>query len=126
MWVRWLQAGNQISDFNFPPRNPRSYKPWSRALVLKTSTGNALQASFGSIYESLPDGLLKWRPSCRLTGQQILMHPFFEDLKAPSTQYEALPRQLFEYTDEELAVMSNVVTDTAAAVHAIMNQITVP
>ena len=106
-------ASNQINDFNFPPR---SYKLWSRALVLKTSTGKVLQASFGSIYESLLDGLLQWRPSRRLTGKQILVHPFFEELKAPSSQHEGMPRHLFEYTDEELAAMSNIVTQTAATI----------
>ena len=104
--------GKQVGNFNFPPRSAKS---WSRALMLKTSAGKMVQASFGSMYESLLDGLLQWRPSNRFRSHQILAHPFFDELKAPSSQREALPQHLFEYTDEELAAMRDVVSDTAGA-----------
>ena len=104
---------NQLSDFHFPPRER---KPWSRALTLRLSTGKKVQASFGGIYESLLDGLLQWRPSNRLTGQQILAHPFFGELKAPSGHREALPPQIFEYTDEELAVIRDDMQGTVRAI----------
>ena len=107
--------GNQLSNFHFPPRER---KPWSCALTLKLPTGRNVKASFGGIYESLLDQLLQWRPSSRLTGQQILTHPFFDELKAPSGHREALSTQLFEYTDEELAVISDVVPGTVSATHA--------
>ena len=105
---------NQLSDFHFPPRER---KPWPRALTLRLSTGKKVQASFGGIYESLLDGLLQWRPSNRLTGQQILAHPFFGELKAPSGHREALPPHLFAYTDEELAAIGDVVPDAVTAIH---------
>lgn len=106
--------GNQLGNFRFPPCER---KPWSHALTLKISTGEKVQTSFGTIYESLLDGLLQWRPSSRLTGQQILVHPFFDKLKAPSGHREVLPPHLFEYTDEELAAISNGMPDTLIAIH---------
>jgi len=95
-------AGNYLSDFYFPPRERKS---WSRALKLRLSTGKEVQGSFGALYESLLDGLLQWRPSSRLTGQEILAHSFFDELKALSDTAEVLPPQLFQYTDEELNML---------------------
>ena len=105
---------NQLSSFYFPQRKRQ---PWSRTLTLMLSTGKKVPASLGSTYESLLDGLLQWRPSSRLTSQQILMHTFFDELKAPSSHREALPPQIFHYTDEELAVVSDLKTNTCTAEH---------
>ena len=91
-----------LSFFCFPPCERKS---WSRALKLRLSTGATVQGSFGDLYESLLDGLLQWRPSSRLTGQQILTHSFFNELKALSDTAEVLPPQLFQYTAEELNVL---------------------
>jgi len=106
---------NQLGNFHFPPR---ARKSWSCALTLQLSAGKKVQASFGSIYEILLDGLLQWCPSSRLTGQQILAHPFFNELKTPSGHHDVLPPQLFQYTDEELAVINDVVPGTVTAMHA--------
>ena len=94
----------QLHNFSFPPRQR---KPWSKALSIKLSTGKLVQASFGASYESLLDQLLQWRPTSRLTGQQILAHAFFDDLKVPSEQYGTLPSQLFVYSEEELVAINS-------------------
>ena len=101
------EPSKQLGNFHFPLRKRQ---PWSHTLKLRLSTGKEVSASFGNTYESLLNGLLQWRPSSRLTSQQILMHPFFDELKACSGQREALP-QLFQYTDEELAVLSDFMTN---------------
>ena len=96
--------GNELGAFCFPPRG---CKPWPQALTVKLSSGRMAQTSFGGIYESLLNRLIQWRPSRRLSAQQILAHPFFDELKASSGQCEALPLKLFMYTDEELAVITH-------------------
>merc|ERR1712224_316354 len=86
-------SGNQLASFSFPPR---SRKPWPGALTVKLPTGKNVRTSFGSLYEDLLDGLLQWQPSSRLTSQQILVHPFFDELKATSAHRDALPPQIFQ------------------------------
>ena len=95
--------GNELSEFSFPHR---ARKPWSQALTLKLCTGKQVQTSFGTEYENLLSSLLQWKPTNRFTSQQILVHPFFEELKAPSSAAHLAPR-LFDWTDEERAVISD-------------------
>ena len=94
-----MAAGSDclLSSFSFPPCERKSSS--------RLPNGKAVQGSFGDLYEGLLDGLLQWRPSSRLTGQQIRAHPFFNELQTSPGTGEVLPPQLFLYTDEELNVL---------------------
>ena len=98
-------SDHQLGDFCFPPRNRKS---WSQVSAFMLTTGKETQGSYGNLYESLLDDLLQWRPSSRLSSQQILLHPFFHELTAPASTKEVLPPQLFRYTNEELSVLVTV------------------
>ena len=94
--------GNQLGNFSFRPRERRL---WSNVLTVKLFLGKNIHVSFGDVYESLLDGLLQWCPSSRFASEQILAHPFFDELKAPPGQFGTLPPHLFQYTNEELAAI---------------------
>ena len=81
---------------------------WLSLPLAANRQGDTGELQYGNLYESLLDGLLQWRPSSRLSSQQILLHPFFHELTEPASTKEVLPPQLFQYTNEELSVLVTV------------------
>ena len=61
-----------------------------------------LPSSEGYHYEDLLDHVLRWAPPIRYTSQEIIVHPFFNELKI--SEGLSWHRDL---TDEELAVIGD-------------------
>ena len=86
-------SGDQLE---IPPSlGHRAPEPWSQVLTVELPNRKCVQTSYGATYESLLAGLLKWSPASRHCCQEILTHPVFDGLKAPSSA-ALQPLQMFD------------------------------
>lgn len=106
-----VQALNpQYEDFSFPDFKPH---PWSR--LLRSSTPPAAI--------DLLSKILVYTPTRRLRPLEITAHPFFDDLRDPSTRLPsgaALP-ELFDFSPEELREMTPDLFEKLVPSHLVSN-----
>ena len=81
-------------------------KPWSQVLKVRHPNGKTVQSSFGCCYGDLLNHVLRWAPPSRYTSQEIIVHPFFDELKI--SEGLSWHRDL---TDEALAVIGDNAPD---------------
>ena len=95
---------NNQQLLNFPKMRKQKQKPWTQVLTRKVANGRITPTSFGRSYECLLDGLLRWSPADCYNSLQILMHPFFDVMKASGHKSWQLKQNL---TNEEVAVIGD-------------------
>lgn len=91
-----------VPDSRFPSVRPRL---WSDLLPARTPPEG----------RDLTDLLLRYSPESRVTAGDALAHPFFDDLRKPSTLLpngNPLPEGLFRFGEKELSIVSEATRES--------------